>query len=219
MTSDASWSNKARQISELERPDHFFLREEDECYYFGDYTPRKGFDHSDTNQFVSNLKKPVRFRGQYPWRYKQQAIRIGGQLIAHTLNRDAAQRVVLVPIPPSKPADHPEYDDRMSRLCNGAAPFQTSELLSTVEAREPAHHQDGGRSVEAVYETLQLHEDRYCGQPICVLVDDVLTTGSSFRASQQKLLELEGVEQVIGIFMARCAWPKIEFPPIDLDDF
>ena len=124
----------------------------------------------------------------------------------------------MVPIPPSKPPDHAEYDDRIARLCGNAAPFQTCELLSTEEPREPAHHQDGGRSIEGVYDTLRLHEDRYQGQPICVLVDDVLTTGSSYKACQRKLLETDGVEQVIGFFLARCAWPKVEFPPIDFDN-
>lgn len=218
MTSDSSWSNKARKITELERPDHVFLSEDDDCYYFGDYTPRKGYAHSATNQFILNLKKPVRHRGEYAWRYKERAIRTGGQLLAATLNRELLNQFVIVPIPPSKPPTHPEYDDRMSRIANNASPFVSCELLSTNEPREPAHHQEGGRSVEGVYATLKLHPERFQGQSTCILIDDVLTTGSSFKACKRKLLEINGIKNVIGFFVARCAWPKIEFEPINFED-
>ena len=55
-TSDASWSPSLRKVTDLERGDHWYLRESDQCYFFGEYTPGKGWAHSQTNQLVLNLK-------------------------------------------------------------------------------------------------------------------------------------------------------------------
>lgn len=217
MTSDKSWSNKPREISALERPDHVFLEESDKCFYFGDYSPRQGFNHSATNQFVFNLKQPLKFRDSSSWKYKERCIRTGGQLLAQALNKEAADHIVIVPIPPSKPPEHPEYDDRMVRMARHAIPFQTAEILVTNSARDPAHHRDGGRSIESVYATLDCRDGLYSGQAYCIILDDVLTTGSSFKACRRKMLELNPALEVIGFFVARCVWPKFSFDAVDLN--
>lgn len=212
MTSDGSWSNKLRKISELERPDHVFLTEDDECYFFGDYTPRAGFKHSDTNQIIANLKKPPSFRGQYAWKYKGQAIRICASVLAASLNKNAVNGLRIVPIPPSKSPDDGDYDDRILQVALRATPFRTVELLTTRVTRDAAHCLNGGRSIDNVYNSLNVYPERYDGGNICVLIDDVLTTGASFKACKRKVLENGQFDKVIGIFAARCVWPKMQWP-------
>ncbi|WEK47371.1 MAG: hypothetical protein P0Y56_03540 [Candidatus Andeanibacterium colombiense] len=193
------------------------MTNEDACYFFGDYTPRAGFNHSQTNQLISNLKKHQKYRNDYSWKYKDIAIQFSGKAIAGGLNKSAADRILIVPIPPSKPSNHAEYDDRMHQVAMNAKPFQSSCLLSTNKPRDPAHRQDGGRSVENVYQTLQSHPELYDGKPICVLIDDVLTTGSSFKAAKRKISEMGFFEEILGIFVARCVWPKMQFDLLGLD--
>jgi predicted amidophosphoribosyltransferase len=215
MTSDASWSTNARKITELELPDHVFLTDEDECYYFGNYSPGKSFKHSETNQTIFNLKKPMSAKGKHEWKYKTQSIDKIGKNIAANLTRALLPDVVLVPIPPSKPPSHPEFDDRIERVVNFAAPFQGANVLRTLVARDPMHNGQNQRSVESIYQSLEFVENpETLIRGVCILVDDVLTTGASFRACKQKLLELDGVNRVIGFFGARCAWEKQIF---DLD--
>lgn len=62
-TSDASWKGRLRLIGDLERPDHYHLTRDDQCYFLGDYTSGRGFGYSLTNQHIFNLKKGAQLRG------------------------------------------------------------------------------------------------------------------------------------------------------------
>jgi predicted amidophosphoribosyltransferase len=212
MTSDASWSNRARKITELELPDHAFLCDDDECYYFGEYTPRRGFSYSKTNQTIWNIKKPLSARGTSQWKYKNQAIAIIGTSIAASLNRALLPNAVLVAIPPSKPPTHAEFDDRIERVVAAAIPFQCANVLKTAYPRSANHIGQNQRSVDSIYQSLEFTENAEASiRQTCILVDDVLTTGASFRACKRKLLELNGVERVLGFFGARCVWERPGF--------
>jgi hypothetical protein len=65
--------SRLTKIDELTRPDHTYLSPEDECYYLGEYTARKGYAFSPINDLVQNLKKPMDRRGKPEWRYKEWA--------------------------------------------------------------------------------------------------------------------------------------------------
>ena len=62
------------KIDDLTRPDHTFIEAADECLYLGEYTAKKGYQFSDTNQLIFNLKKPMDRRGQPGWSYKRSAV-------------------------------------------------------------------------------------------------------------------------------------------------
>lgn len=63
-TLDSSWSSAPRAITDLERPDHHYLTSEHNCVFFGEYTARVGYEHSRTNDIISNLKKSVTKKGK-----------------------------------------------------------------------------------------------------------------------------------------------------------
>ena len=50
------------RIDELVRGDYFYLQPADECWFLREYTARMGFEHSETNQLIINLKKPLEDR-------------------------------------------------------------------------------------------------------------------------------------------------------------
>lgn len=62
MTTSAGTSFPSRftRIDDLTRSDHNHLLPEDECLFFGDYTARKGWAHSATNQLILNYKTRAR---------------------------------------------------------------------------------------------------------------------------------------------------------------
>jgi len=62
------------QIDELTRVDHWYLEDGDQCWYLGEYTARKGYAGSETNNLILNLKKPMDRRERPEWRYKERAI-------------------------------------------------------------------------------------------------------------------------------------------------
>lgn len=80
-TSDESWSGKLRIVGDLERPDHWYITEEDKCAFFGEYTAYAGYGHSSTNQLIHNLKKKPETRGVPQWAWKARAIRDVGQAL------------------------------------------------------------------------------------------------------------------------------------------
>ena len=75
MTSIVRFPSNLTEVDPLTRPDHSYLTGDDECFFLREYTARKGFAHSDTNNLVINLKKPMDRKGRTEWRYKGIAIR------------------------------------------------------------------------------------------------------------------------------------------------
>ena len=59
MTSASTFPQRLTKIDDLARPDHFYLTADDECYFLGEYTARKGFAFSPTNQLILNFKKSM----------------------------------------------------------------------------------------------------------------------------------------------------------------
>lgn len=49
----------------LQSGQHFYLDEGDDCYFFGEYTARRGYNFGETNQLIYNLKKGME-RAQMP---------------------------------------------------------------------------------------------------------------------------------------------------------
>lgn len=104
------------KIDELTRADHTFLEPEDECYYIGDYTARRGFAFSEMNNLINNLRKPMERRGRPEWRHKESAILTCGRMLREGLNEDWLTTVTIVPIPSSRTRVDAEYDDRLLRI-------------------------------------------------------------------------------------------------------
>ena len=220
--SDESWSNKLRQIGDIERPDHSYLTPEHTCYFFGEYTARKGWQHSATNGIINNLKKSPKTRETWQWKYKARAIRQVGQLICDNLKLDALSQVTLVPAPPSKPPDHPDYDDRILRLANAISKkLDARSLLETTHAREPAHQSEDRPGPDALAAGIRFCEEQVAGNQVgtqIILLDDVLVTGATFVACRRILLSRFPNATVFGVFVARRV-PEGALPEDDFDDW
>ncbi len=217
-TSDASWSARLRVVGELERADHFYLDEDDRCIYFGTYTPRAGFAHSYTNQIISNLKKSPSVRRTAQWQHKQRAIANVGAAIAANVGASSWARTTFVPIPPSKRPDSEDYDDRMLRVAQAIGHgADVREVLYTAVEREARHTNSDRRDPAALRLSLEI-DQRFVRNPReqVVLLDDVLTTGCSFKVCKEMILEIWPEASVVGVFVARRV-PQNPFASIDFD--
>jgi hypothetical protein len=112
MTSGNTFPRRLTEIDDLARPDHWYLRPEDDCYFLGEYTARKGFVFSVTNQLVLNFKKSMDKRCTPQWWYKDRAI----DEVAAAFRTAWLNMATLVPIPPSKAKSDSLYDDRVVRM-------------------------------------------------------------------------------------------------------
>jgi hypothetical protein len=213
--SESDWSVKPRLIGELERGDHYHLTAEDRCLYFGEYTSRKGFRHGDTNQLISNLQKPVSRAGKADYAYKGAAIAKVARAIRDASGKARRGEVVMVPAPPSKPRGHPDHDDRIERICRAVSPQADVRcLLETIVAREQAKKSEHRPSVDELLATIQLVPALLQPRPTgLILIDDVITNGTTFKAAQQILGAALPDVKIVGLFVARRV-----FPPVQWDD-
>jgi len=207
---------RLQKIDEHTRPDHSYLDEGDECYYLLEYASRQGFDHSSSNDLIINLKKPVSRRGLLEYRYKEQAIRQACEKLRTVLSQEFIAQATWVPIPCSKTTDDPLYDDQVLQvlrcLTQGSA-CEVSELIVQTESLESFH--DGCRlnpEQLAYYYRLNEIVSATITPTVFAIFDDMLTTGSHFKAVKSTLTDRWPGVPTIGIFIARRYFPVAQNP-------
>lgn len=202
-------------------PDHSYLDAQDECYFSGEYTARKGYAHSPTNQLILNFKKGVDKRGSNQWQHKERAILQAAQIFRDAIQANA--EVTFVPVPPSKAKNDPLYDDRMLRLlreiCVGWVNPDIRELVIQRQSAEASHAADFRPSPDDLVANYMIDERLVAPPPKTILVvDDVLTTGSHFKAMKRVLQNRFQNTAVIGMFIARRVPESDDFSEVDLSD-
>ena len=135
---------RLQKVDELSLRDHYHLTDNDECWYFGEYTAYKDWSFSETNQLIKNLKKKMSVQGTNQWPYKLRAIEHVGDLLASVIDTSRLQRSLFVPIPPSKIVGDPDYDPRMRQTLDNAAAklncrLPIAECITQVSNTEPDH--------------------------------------------------------------------------------
>lgn len=218
MTTSAGtfFPSRFTRIDDLTRGDHNHLLPEDECLFFGDYTARKGWAHSATNQLILNFKIPVNRQGTNRWPHKQHAIRTVADLFSARIGARFAE-LTLVPVPPSKLKSDPEYDDRMMDMLRALKPpaglsADVRELV-TQTAQIGAAHESSNRPPPEVWESVYEIDEALTGQsPKWIgIVDDLLVTGCRFRAMSNILSRRFPKARVTGLFIARRVPEAIDF--------
>ena len=206
-TSQAGFLKRLIKVDDLARRDHYYLDEQDHCFFFGEYTSKKGYDYSKTNQLIFNFKKSVDRRGKPDWRYKEQAIRTIAQGFQQAIGEEKLRQITFVPMPPSKAKDDPLYDDRMVRMLNliQTPPVDVRVLIVQNQSMLAAHGSENRPPPQILRSAYRLETSLMEKAPInCIaIVDDVLTTGSHFKAAQLMLNAHVPEVPIFGIFVAR----------------
>jgi hypothetical protein len=208
---ESRWRKTDESVVLVHCPDH----EQGFLFYARTYTIGQGYQFSQTNQLILNLKiKPSELR-QNPTRlrYKQEAIQqFAGEVIALLQNRrDPAQSLTLVPMPPSKVRTDAEYDDRIERVVEtiaaGLEGVNWLPLLSMTQSIESYHQRTEGRDPDELYAMMQVEADQaaqYQTGSLIVVLDDVLTSGAHFTAARRHIQGTFPEATVIGIFWAKA---------------
>lgn len=120
---------------------------------------------------------------------------------------------MLVPAPPSKPRGHADYDDRIERLARRIAPAADVRcLLETIEPREQAKRADHRPSIEELAASMQVVTELLTPEPTgIILLDDVITNGTTFKAAQRLLRPHCPGVKIVGLFIARRVLPPIDW--------
>jgi hypothetical protein len=223
-TSQDTFPRRLTEIDDLTRPDHYHLDAGDTCLFLGEYTARKGFSFSATNQLVLNFKKSVDRRGRPEWQHKERAIRVVGQAFAGAIKASWLTSVTLVPIPPSKEKNDPLYDDRMQRMLlaiPSTQPLDIRDLLIQRRTMEAAHDADIRPGPDQIAAAYQINENLCESAPKNIaLFDDVITTGAHFVAARRVIQARFPQAKIFGFFIARRVPETTDFGEFseDLDD-
>jgi hypothetical protein len=213
---------KLRRIDDSTVGEHFSLDGADRCYYIWEYAARKRYDFSPANQLVFNLKiKPsVLAKAPTRGRYKLEAIAHSGAALRSLITRVFVEtRATFVPIPCSKAAPDPDYDDRLARVLANA--FQGWEAdvrqMLTLTHSTPADHESVDRlTFEELRAITELRSPFGAEpRPVIVIVDDVLNSGKHFKVAQSFIKACYPSAEIRGVFLARCVRQPVEFevPP------
>lgn len=198
-----------QKIDDLLRPEHSFLSGEDNCFFLREYTARAGFEHGETNDIISNLKKKTDKRGKPEWKYKEAAIQRAGVELRQALTEHLLTQFTIVPMPPSKTKGHPMYDDRVLRIAhvmtNGLG-CDVRELIVQSKDMPAAHETNVRPRPDEWYAAYSIDETVAQPRPTNVLVvDDVLTAGAHFVGLKRRLVERFPGVTIFGLFYARRA--------------
>lgn len=199
------------KIDEITRPDHSHLDVNDECYYVLEYAARQGARHSSANDLIINLKKPVDRRGRPEYRYKDQAIQRAGDILRSVLNEEFITTSTLVPIPCSKTATHPLHDPRMNQILHRMATGLKSDIRELIiQTADLKSFHDGCRlrpeELAACYE-IDANLSQGSVPARVAIFDDILTTGSHFKAASSCIRDVWPEVPLVGIFLARRYFP------------
>lgn len=220
MTSGSTLPPRLTKIDDLARPDHYYLTAEDDCYFLSEYTARKGYAFSATNQLILNFKKPMSVRGTPQRTYKERAI---GDIAAEfrtALNGEWLDTATLVPIPPSKAKTDPLYDDRLLRMLRAIRPQPAPDIRELIVQRAnmaAAHEQTIRPKPDDIAANYAIDEQlRNPAPQIIGLFDDVLAAGAHFRAASNILKAAYPGVRIIGLFVARRVPEAVDWDEIDL---
>jgi hypothetical protein len=218
MTSASTFPQRLTKIDDLARPDHFYLTPADDCYFLGEYTARKGYAFSATNQLILNFKKSMNTRHTAQWRYKEQAIGDAAAAFRAALNTDWLNTATVVPLPPSKAKSDALYDDRLVRMLRGIRgqpSLDVRELVLQRTSTAAVHDLESRPTADEIQANYDTDDAlRNPAPQVIGLFDDVLTTGAHFRAASAVLQQAFPGVRVIGLFIARRV-PEA----VDIEDF
>lgn len=210
-----------QEVDDSNRADHFHLTGQDTCLFLFEYTSNRDYTFSATNQLITNLKKRPSLRGTAQWPHKLSAIRRCSGYFAEALNPGWLDSATLVPVPPSKAPDHPEYDDRMLSVCRGIREnLDVRELVQQTVSLRAAHESPHDRpSVDELIDAYRINENLADPAPQQIgILDDVLTAGCHYRAMHAVLSARFPGIPIAGLFIARRVFPpEIQNPFASLD--
>lgn len=199
------------QIDEGNIGDHARLTSADRCYFLYEYTSGRNYAFSATNSLINNLKKkPTSPANQL--RYKTQAIGRCATDFRNAILGEWLATATIVPVPCSKVATDPEFDDRMTRVAQLITPGLDVRALVRQTASLRASHEVGDGERVSVDELLAVYEiDETLAQPppaVIGILDDVLTAGTHYRAMHTVLIARFPAAQIYGFFVARRVFPE-----------
>lgn len=174
----------------------------DECFYRREYYPRRGFLFCETNQLIKNFKHNVKKRPDLE-KHKISSINIFAEELS--LFFAGKEAYYLSFVPPSKCKIDGLYDDRLEKTL-----LRLKELRNNIVIEQPvslkksrrASHMGGPRIIDEIIDNYQW--DGFKNKKIrnLYIIDDIITTGSHYKAFKKIIMKYDLNIEVTGLFWA-----------------
>ncbi len=193
------------------------LTDEDECYYFIEATDG-GYQESQSNNLLHNFKKPIDYKGQAPWTYRNRAVNNFASKLANITSLQQ-ENLTVIPAPTSKKRDSELFNDRIDATVEKLKEHCPNLIVEyAFDAKDDVleSHRGGSRNLDDIRDNIEWLGLNNDPSEIIIFIDDTLTTGAHFRVCKDMILEHYPEARVIGVFLALYTW---KVPPIEEVEF
>jgi hypothetical protein len=207
--------------------EYHYIGPGDECFYIWERMSqlwkageRPDYNKYPTNGFISNLQIPVSCKTDNPFRYKHKvdAIKFAAEALGQLLPKEWRDVGTFIPIPPSRVKDDPDHDARLLRVLKAVRPPLRDVRELVLQSANMDSKQKGLRPEERA-KNYFIDEGVSTPEPEAIfLVDDVLTTGSHFKALKTILNGRFPQPVIYGLFLARAVRPPQDGETLSLGD-
>ena len=196
---------RPQRIDELSRRNHYFLNEQDTCYFFGEYSSRNGQPFGITSTLIRDLLHPASPAIAAQDTLKDKAMGRAAKWFRDAFDRDEIAKVTFVPLPQSGAGVVTDNDDRMFRILRRmGVGLDIRKLLEMTGSAATSEFGSIRSGPDVIYENMRVVLGLTEPQPkLIVLVDDLLTTGANYVAAKRRLQQLMADVPVCGFFIAR----------------
>ncbi|ACX74425.1 hypothetical protein Fisuc_0815 [Fibrobacter succinogenes subsp. succinogenes S85] len=179
------------------------LEDTDEIWRYEIYCPEERDDYFSD---LHNLKKSTDKKEKYEWRYKTEAIAKCSGFLKEF--RFQAENPFIIPMPPSKKKGTPEYDNRLVQIIKKVTNVTCLDIFDVKESVESTHKPEQTKDLIAIQNNLVMSTtEKIEILDLVYVLDDVLTTGTHFKAIKNKILEINPDIRVIGLFFYKPEGP------------
>ena len=182
----------------------------DSFSFLGEYERNNQLPHTETKKIIRKLKK---FDSRGRQRCNIDAVAHSALALHRVFEVHNLEDVTFVPVPPSKMRDDPLYDDRLMlvlqvfnelRREDSNRPIDIREIVSQSESTKSAHSSFDARDPAQLAELYQVDTVQLAGcRKKLFVFDDVITTGTHFRAMKCVLQRDRKDVEITGLFLAR----------------
>ena len=193
------------RIDDLTRREHYYLGDQDTCFYLGEYSARKGGAFGMTSVLVHDLlqpRDPAVSKQEYR---KDRALGSVAQWLHEVFDPGNVGNVTFVPMPQSGSGIVTDTDDRMFRILRRSAKgLDVRKLIEVTGPAPTGDHANLRSGPNVLYENMRVVLSLIEPKPrVVFLVDDVLATGANFVAAKRRILQVMPDMPVFGLFVAR----------------
>ena len=195
------------RIDELTRREHYYLGDQDLCYYFGEYSGRGGQAFGTMSALIRDLlqpRDPAVSKQEY---WKDRALSRVAQWMNEVFDPACIADATFVPLPQSGSGVRTDNDDRICRILKrSAVRLDIRRLIEMEGPISPGEFSSLRSGPDALYGHMRVVLALTEPKPRAIfLVDDLLTTGANYIAAKKRVLQLLPDVPVFGLFIARKA--------------